>query len=507
MADIDQTLQFFAREEEEKIAQNRAQKLNLTYINLVGYPIAPDVIRIVPKDLAEQNKIIAYIRIGKKVRLAVPHPEKEDEIKAIIDKLKVATNFEFAVSLCSETSIDYALKLYSIEAPEKPAETKVEVTKEQIAAQEVKNLGELKEQITKVPTTKLLDTVFAGALAVNASDIHIEPEEKDMRLRYRIDGVLQDVAKFTPEAYKSLLSRIKYLSNMKLDLHNIPQDGRFSISAFQRAIDIRSAIIPTGYGEAIVLRLLEMAGTMLKLVDLGFDPQILSTIQEAVSKPNGLILNTGPTGSGKTTTLYAILEQLNKPGVKIITLEDPIEYRVAGIDQVQIKEEEGLTFAKALRASLRQDPDILMVGEVRDLETAETCVQAALTGHLVLSTLHTNNAPAALARLVEMGVKPYLLAGSINLIIAQRLVRKICQQCSGQKCNQCNQTGFKGRIAIIEVLVPTPAIEKLIIEKAPLRTFMETAKKEGMVSMYEDGMKKVAQGITTKEEVERVTKE
>jgi len=322
--------------------------------------------------------------------------------------------------------------------------------------------------------------------------------------------------------YHNLISRIKYLAKLKLDISR-PQDGRFVVEVLSQEVDIRVATLPTTYGEAVTLRLLPKNKSFISIEKLGFSEKALAVIKEAITKPQGMIINTGPTGSGKTTTLYAILKVLNQPGKKIITLEDPIEYRIEGIEQVQIihpekerggseetetlAEREQTVFLDALKGCLRQDPDILMIGEIRDKETAEVTLQAALTGHLVLTTLHTTNAPAALARLTEMGIEPYLLAGTIDLIISQRLVRMIHKVCGGKGCEECHHTGFKGRLAIIEVLKPGAEIEKLVLEKAPLRSFEETAHKLGMETMLEDGMKKVAAGLTTKGEVERVTQE
>ncbi|OGD66254.1 hypothetical protein A3F08_02545 [Candidatus Berkelbacteria bacterium RIFCSPHIGHO2_12_FULL_36_9] len=274
-----------------------------------------------------------------------------------------------------------------------------------------------------------------------------------------------------------------------------------------KQVDVRVSTLPTAYGESVSMRLLLKDSKFIKLDELGFNPEGIKIIREAISKPHGIIFNTGPTGSGKTTTLYAILSELNKPSVKIVTLEDPIEYRIKGVDQSQIEPEAGYTFATGLRSVLRQDPNIIMVGEIRDADTATTAINAAMTGHLVLTTLHTNNAPSSIPRLLDMGVKPYLLGGTINLIIAQRLVRMICQNCHGKGCEVCNQSGFKGRTVVAELLVPTKEIEDLINKGASVREFEEAAKKAGMISMLEDGMKKVAAGITTKEENDRVTRE
>jgi type II secretory ATPase GspE/PulE/Tfp pilus assembly ATPase PilB-like protein len=506
MADVDLQLQRMAREDEERHAKEGAKKLGLPYINLVGYPFAPDVMALVPEDIANQYGIVAYLRAGGLIRLATNTPQNP-ELKNIIEKLQAANKAKIEISYCSETSIRFGLDSYRLLLP-KVKEAKVEVTKEKEAdfGKEIATLEGLKEKISIVSTTELLDVLFAGAIKLDASDIHLEPGEQDFRIRYRIDGVLEEIAELPMDAFHNLLSRIKYLSHLKLDITH-PQDGRFEVKVLGTDVDIRVATLPTSYGEAVGMRLLPKNKKFLKLENLGIPLDVVKMIREAIVKTQGMIINTGPTGSGKTTTLYAILQELNQPGKKIITLEDPIEYRVAGIEQIQINAEKETSFLDALKGSLRQDPDILMVGEIRDQETARIALQAAMTGHLVLTTLHTNNAPAALARLTDIGVEPYLLAGSINLIIGQRLVRTICKNCQGKGCEICRKTGFKGRIAIVEAIVPGAEIENLIRQKAALRDFEETAHKLGMRTMYEDGLDKVSKGLTTKEEVERVTKE
>lgn len=507
MSDIDLTLQQFSREDEERHAKEEAEKLKLPYINLVGYAITPDVLNLVPRDLAENYGIVSYLRAGSVVRVATNRPFDE-KLADVMQNLSTGAKLEFKLSFASESSIRYGLSMYNVLFPEKPHDEGVEVSgqAQKDFTSEIKSFSDFKEKIQKVATTEFLDVIFAGATVNDASDIHIEPQESDFRIRFRIDGVLQDVATLPLDTYHKVLSRIKYLAKLKLDKTS-PQDGRFEVKVKDEPIDIRVSSLPTSYGEAIVMRLLPKTKRFVSLEGLELNADVTSKINDAISKPQGIILNTGPTGSGKTTTLYAMLQKLNQPGRKIITLENPIEYRVEGIEQIQIDPENKTTFLDALKAALRQDPDIMMIGEIRDRETAEIALQAAMTGHLVLSTLHSNNAPSALARLTEMGVETYLLAGSINLIMGQRLVRKICVSCKGQGCDICHQTGYKGRTAIIEALVPEKEIEELITKKAPLRTFEEKAHELGMKTMYEDGMQKVSQGITTKEEVERVTRE
>ncbi|MCX6806563.1 MAG: GspE/PulE family protein [Candidatus Berkelbacteria bacterium] len=394
---------------------------------------------------------------------------------------------------------------------------------------------ELANQLKAASTTKILDLVLEGAVLNNASDVHLEPQEKDLRIRYRIDGVLQEVAHIPRENYKNLLSRIKFLAKMDLNVREVSQEGRFGQTIKDKHYDFRCATLPVAYGENAVLRILEQEAKFYTLSELGFKKEIEEQICKVIKKPFGMILNTGPTGSGKTTTLYAILNELNKPNVKIITLEDPIEYKIEGIVQSQVDPIEGFGFAEGLKGALRADPDIIMIGEIRDSETANIALQAALTGHLVLSTFHANNSCAALVRLVEIGIKPYLLSGSINAVMAQRLVRKICPICKesfilekrfvdylkiklpgvkipstlfkGKGCPSCSKTGYKGRIAIGEILIPNAEIEELLIQKAPLSEIVKKAHGAGFLSLEQDGLLKVISGITTFPEVFRVTRE
>ncbi|MFA6423072.1 MAG: GspE/PulE family protein [Patescibacteria group bacterium] len=509
--DIDKTLENIKRTQEEQQARESASIFNIPYINLVNYPIAPDVMKILPLDQVKLNFIIPYIRLGRRVRFATSRPENP-ELFNYLSQIAKEKNIEASISAVSETSFNYALSLYEkITLDEEKAKLALNTSSSTTNfEQEIQNLMDLREKIKNVSTTQIVDVVFTGAKKTQASDIHVEPTETDCRIRYRIDGVLQDIVNLPNSAYQALNSRIKFLSGLKMDQKKEPQDGRFSYNIGGEQVDVRVSTLPTNYGEAIVMRLLSQNGNFLNLDDLGFSEMSKKNILDAIKKPNGMILNTGPTGSGKTTTLYALLSLLNKPGVKIITLENPIEYRLSGIEQVQVSGEEvkgGMTFSSGLRSILRQDPDIIMVGEIRDLDTADIAIRSAMTGHLVLSTLHTNNAPAAYLRLVDMGLEPFLLQGSINLIIAQRLVRKVHQECGGKGCDACNFTGYKGRIVISETLKPTPDLEKLIYNKAPLADVIEKAKADGMQTMTEDGMEKVKLGLTTKEEVERVISE
>jgi len=508
-ADIETKINLFKREKEEKQAQSLAKKDNLGYVNLLGYPILYDVLTLISEKDSLQYSVVAYLRVENLLKIATDYPDNKD-LPAFFEEVKKSVNVEnITMMVCSSTSLHYAQSLYSLLKKKKEEKEEVKVTQkgEKEFKTEIKNLADLKARITSVPATEILEIIFAGAIAAEASDIHLEPEENDFRMRYRIDGVLQDISKLPKEVEHIINSRVKYMAKLKLDIKDRPQDGRLDVVAAGIPIDIRVSVIPSAYGETIVMRLLPKNKKFLTLEELGFRPEYIEKIDRAIHKPTGVIFNTGPTGSGKTTTNYAILDKLNKPEVKIITLEDPIEYKISGINQTQVEEEKGYTFASGLRSILRQDPDIIMVGEVRDEETATISMQAAMTGHLVLTTLHTNSAAVAIPRLLDMHVKPYLLCGSINLIIAQRLVRKIHRECGGKGCPMCNFTGFKGRIAIAELLVPDIKFEKLIVKGATVAEFEEAARESGMMTMYEDGMDKVKQGITTKEEIMRVAQE
>jgi type IV pilus assembly protein PilB len=508
MADIDKALQMFSREGEEKDARAKAQKLGYPYVSLMGYPFTPDILSIVPKEIAKANNVVSFYGINGKVKVASPQPANQSLMVALKD-LATATNNKFYLYYCSESSFRYALEQLELIKQAPQALSKHIVSGEYMqgvfdATEGLKSIG---QKILKTPTSEVMDMIFAGAISLDASDIHFEPEETAVRLRYRIDGILQDIVDLPEKTYKMARNRIKYLSKLKMNVTDIPQDGRFDIGVGDVDVDVRVSIVPGAWGEVVVLRLLNPTKQIISLENLGFNARAIADIQEAIGRPNGAIFNTGPTGSGKTTTLYAVLQKLNKPEVKIITLEDPIEYRIEGINQSQINPAKKYDFASGLKHALRQDPDIIMVGEIRDKETAETALQAALTGHLVLTTLHTNSAPSAIPRLIDIGVRPFLLSGSINLIIAQRLVRRLCGACQGRGCAACNRTGFKGRIAIIETLKITPKIEELITRGGSVSEYEKIAREEGMITMRQDGEEKVKQGLTTKGEIERVTSE
>jgi len=549
MVDINQKLFNLRRQDEEELTQALAARLGMIYIDLVGYPFASELYMLFPSEIMLQFAFVPYLKIGKEVKIAVTN-SVTDQLKNYLNEYSQANNVKFSFAIVSKTGLAYAIGSFQKQQSEQQKKSLAITQHQEDLIDKVKTVADIPEAAKKVTTTELLDLVLVSAAKMNASDVHIEPGQDDFLIRFRIDGVLEDVLRMNISAYKFLLSRIKFLSKLKMDVLVEPQDGRFSIQRGDDEVDLRVSTLPSAYGESIVLRLLGQEMSIKKISDLGFRPDALEIILNAISKPHGMILNTGPTGSGKSTTLYAVIMQLKKPGIKIISLEDPIEYRISGVEQSQVDPEAGYTFADGLRAALRQDPDILMVGEVRDKETAEIAVQAALTGHLLLSTLHSNTAAAALPRLLEIGVRPFLLAGSINLIMAQRLVRKVCPKCAqefaptepvwdevknilvpikdriepqiaailalpaaqvklkrGAGCSVCNKSGYSGRQVIVEVLVPTPEMEALIGREATIAEFTKTALSEGMITMEQDGLIQVLKGVTTTTEVWRVTKD
>ena len=548
MPDIQQKLNALTRAQEERHTEELAKKLNLPYIDLLGYPLVEEILNIIPEELAIEHQIIPYLKVGKSVKIGIIDPSKK-ESNDYLDKLARSAGIVFVKTVISETSFYYGISIYEKIRKEKQSKEEVKVEEKKNFEEEINDLKSASEALKKANTTKLLDLIVTGAYKTKSSDIHLEPRETDFLIRYRIDGILQDVVTLPQTQFKQLVSRIKYLAKLRMDIIDEPQDGRITMNLPEsNEIDLRISIMPSTWGESIVIRLLGQEKSILSLDKLGIRPDALVAIREAISKPYGMILTSGPTGSGKSTTLYAILMELHKPGIKIITLENPVEYRIEGIEQSQVKPGAGYEFVDGLRASLRQDPDVLMVGEIRDAETAEIAVQASLTGHLMISTIHANSAPAVFARLIEIGVKPFLLSGSINLIMAQRLVRKICQNCRetysprpeiwqevkkvllpikdrlnqkyqdiissenlptlihGKGCEACNKSGFLGRQQIIEVLVPDDEIESLIAKKGTIAEFEKIAAQKGMITMEQDGLIKALQGFTTIEEVWRVTK-
>ncbi|OHB17197.1 MAG: hypothetical protein A2913_00985 [Parcubacteria group bacterium RIFCSPLOWO2_01_FULL_40_65] len=411
----------------------------------------------------------------------------------------------------------------------------IELKKDKISTteKEIKNLADLKNKISKTATTEAVEIMFGGAMSVKASDIHFEPEEKNVRLRFRIDGVLQNIFDFEKKDYPAILNRIKLIAGLKINIHDAPQDGRLTLKSEGVDIEVRVSVLPGAYGESIVMRLLDPKTLKKDLEELGIKLELLEEIKKQLKKTTGSILTTGPTGSGKTTTLYAFLNFVNKPGIKIITIEDPIEYHIKGVSQTQVEPEKGYTFSNGLRSIVRQDPDVILVGEIRDAETTEIAMHAALTGHLVFSTLHTNDAAGTIPRLIDMGAKPQIIAPAINLAMAQRLVRKLCDNCKekieaaneeykkikeslknigkneiwifkAKGCQECNFTGYQGRIGIFEAFTIDEEVEKLILKSPAISEIKELIIKKGMTTMLQDGYLKVLEGITDMAELERV---
>ncbi|MFA5935597.1 MAG: GspE/PulE family protein [Patescibacteria group bacterium] len=530
----------------EKLAQERAVELSLPYLELKGFPIAPEVLSLIPREEAESAHTISFLKQGDEIRMATSKPGST--ASAIAERIAKQEGANVQLYFVSDPSMAYALKLYDALPEIKEVIYGIRIDEASLAKyeKEISNFRDLQAKIGEVSTTDVVTLMIGAALKSNASDIHIEAEEEDVKLRFRMDGILQDAAKLPRDAWKQMISRLKLLAGTKINIEGVPQDGRITIYLSSEKIDIRVSFLPTAYGESVVMRILRPKSVALEFENLGIRGKAWEQLKREIDRPNGMIVTTGPTGSGKTTTLYAILKKLNTPEVKIITLEDPVEYKLQGINQSQIDHEKSYDFAKGLRSILRQDPDIVMVGEIRDLETAEISIQAALTGHLVVSTIHTNSAAGAVPRFLSMGVKPFLLAPAINAIIGQRLIRRLCETCkkpitlsaavlkqvntvlgtipenSGYKvdlkklaffgppegentCATCTGLGYKGRIGIYEIMTMTKEIENLILTGNVSEYQMEEiARQQGMITMAQDGLLKALDGLTSVEEVLRV---
>lgn len=527
--------------QKEQLTEQHAARSGLSYINLTGFPIGPETLSLIAQDIAEKLKMVCFLKSGHEIRIAAVDADTPG-VRELVDEIAAEQNSHVALYLISEHSFQSALKLYSRIPKVKKFIGGIEIRQEDVDRYraQLKDFRELEANIRKVPLTEVFTLILAGAIEARASDIHIEAEESDVKVRYRIDGVLNTVATLPKDTWPRIINRIKLVAGLKINIDKVPQDGRITLVLDNEHIDVRVSVLPTAFGESVVMRLLMGSSTAITLEQLGLRGRAFKLLEENINRPNGMLLTSGPTGSGKTTTLYAIIMKLNKSDTKIITLEDPVEYSLPGINQSQIDWSKGYTFAKGLRSMLRQDPDIVMVGEIRDLETAETSIQAALTGHLVLSTIHTNDAIGVIPRLMSMGTKPYLLAPALNLMMAQRLVRKICPHCvtddvpgaeqmerikktlseipansgehadaskpmtfkKGKGCEECKGLGYKGRIGIFEVIAMTGAIEKLILTGSAAEVdLQQLAKEQGMVTMAQDGILKALDGLTTVEEV------
>ena len=505
----------------------------LPAINLDEYEIDSDIIKLVGRDVCEKHKIIPVSRSGSSLIVAMADPTNLHAI----DDIKFLTGYNVEPVVSSETAIHAAIERYYNVGPsyEEVLED-FDLGDEDIdfsADEEEINALELEKASEDAPVVRLVNVLLLNAIRKGASDIHVEPYEKRLRVRYRIDGVLHEEMSPPLKLKNAIVSRIKIMSQLDIAERRLPQDGRIKLKLGKgREMDFRVSVMPTMWGEKVVMRLLDKGNLQLDMTKLGFDVEPLEDFSWAIHQPWGMVLVTGPTGSGKTTTLYSALSELNEPGVNISTAEDPVEYNLHGINQVQMHDDIGLNFAMALRSFLRQDPDIIMVGEIRDFETAEIAIKAALTGHMVLSTLHTNDAPATISRLLNMGVEPFLITASVNLVLAQRLARRVCIDCKrpaeldvqalrdmglteeqlqgaqifkGAGCNTCNNTGYKGRVALYEVMRFTDDLKEMVLQGASTAELKAAAIRGGMSSLRMSGIRKVLDGMTTTEEILRVT--
>lgn len=537
-------LQHMRGQSEEEQAAQVASQYDLSYVDLNIFPVGAEDMRTITEEDSRKFRVCVFQKAGKEIRMGVADPANEKMLE-YVEKLKADNGWVIHLYVISNNSLEKVWKRYAeIPLLENLEALQITLKGEDLEKfeKEFGSMLDLKKRIREIPTTQIISIIMAGAVKMKASDVHFEPQEEEVRMRFRVDGVLQDVGKFPNDTYKFILSRIKMMGKMKINIRDIAQDGHFSVDMEDGKINVRTNIIPGNHGESVVMRLLSQADIMLTVEDLGLRGLAYEHVQKEIEKPHGMILTTGPTGSGKTTTLYALINKLNTAGVKIITIEDPIEYEVKNISQTQVATDRNYTFAEGLRAVVRQDPDVILVGEIRDDETADISVNASLTGHLVLSTLHTNNAPASIPRFIELGVKPNLIAPSVNAFIAQRLVRKLCPHCREEYvparetsdsvkkilsiispkakleipktidklyrpvgCDKCHGIGFKGRIGIFEVLTISENIEKLILEMGGEREITQTALEDGMITMAQDGILKAIEGLTSMEEVWRAT--
>ncbi|MCK8816857.1 type IV-A pilus assembly ATPase PilB [Natroniella sulfidigena] len=511
-------------------------QLGIPQVNLRKFVIDPEVVKMIPQALAEKHRLIPMKRKGNTLTIAMADPL---DVMAI-DDISVHTGCEITPVIASPEEIEYAINQYY--GNEDVVNEFVEDISSRVQREEDGELGlnRLRQMVEEAPVVKLVNNIIEEGIQLKASDIHIEPQEEIVRVRYRVDGVLYNEMNVPRHTHSALISRIKIMAGLDIAKRRVPQDGRVELDLENREVDLRVSILPTIKGEKVVIRILDKSSLMLDLKQLGFLPGQERLFKRLINQPYGMILITGPTGSGKTTTLYSALKSLNSSEQNIITVEDPVEYRLDGVNQVQTNPKAGLDFANGLRSILRQDPDIIMVGEIRDKETAEIAIHAALTGHLVLSTLHTNQASGALARLVNMGVEPFLVASSVLGVVAQRLLRTLCDDCKTTKelpedfdqkldsfkgkleqnadegsglerfgpqgCRVCNQTGYRGRTAIHELLEVDGELEKLVMRNASASEIEDLAKEKGLITLEGSGLMKVEQGVTSLEEVMRVTK-
>lgn len=542
------------KKEEEDLARTLAPKHGIPYLDLSRVSIDIDSLRLVPEPIARENNIAVIQTIGKKVQVVTTNPDRPGT-QAVLEDL-ARKKLQIQLFLVSPTSIRKVLDRYS-EIPKFEAMQPgiVDLVNEENGGgilENLKSVARIKSAVTQLieekegsakQATLVLEILLAGALSIEASDVHIEGGETSARVRYRMDGVLQDIIDLSPALFNTILSRLKLVSEMKLNIKDKPQDGRFTIITAAEKIEVRNSTLPGPNGESVVMRLLLPKAIATTFEDLGMQPQFLEMMIKELEKPNGMILTTGPTGSGKTTTLYTFIKKLASPEVKIITIEDPIEYHLPNITQTQVDHSKGYDFASGLRSIVRQDPDIILVGEIRDLETSQISVQAALTGHLVFSTLHTNNAAGVFPRLIDLGVKPSIIAPAMNVAMAQRLVRRLCAQCKqqidpgekektiilenvknlptvykrevshdfkvwkGTGCDACNFTGYKGRVGVYEAFLVDDEFERFLLNSPAEADIKQMAMKQGMLTMFQDGILKILDGVTSLDELQRIVSE
>jgi type IV pilus assembly protein PilB len=525
-------VQMGAISDEDELSEFIGRQLNIGALRLSDIELNPEVVKVIPLDIARKFNVIAITKLGKTLIVAISDPNNI----YVLDAIKFITGYNVQPVISPEKAIQKAIDTYYkdtggideiLKGLKKEGDLEVIEQSEEAPTEQ-----DLRSQVQDKPLVKLVDSIIGDAIRRGCSDIHIESYEKKIRVRYRLDGSLQEMSPLPFKYRAAIVSRVKIMADLDISERRLPQDGRIKVKFGDRAVDLRVSVLPTIFGEKVVMRILDPGSVNVDLTRLGFSENSLKEFSEVIHLPYGMILVTGPTGSGKTTTLYSALKQINTPDINIMTAEDPVEFNFEGINQVQVKSEIGLTFASALRSFLRQDPDVIMVGEIRDGETAEIAVRAALTGHLVFSTLHTNDAPSSIDRLVDMGVPNYLVASCVKLVMAQRMVRKICPNCKteakvtpetllmlgltekeikevkiyeGRGCAECNNTGFSGRTGIFEVMPISPEIERMITSRASSTEIKKQAIEMGMLTLRSAALEKLKNGVTTADEVLAVT--
>ena len=539
--ELEKKLQEIKLKEHAEEYSARANKLGLPFSTLKGVPIDMEALNMLSEEESRQSNIAILYKNDNTLMVALLDPENPST-KKIVNSLK-EQKFDLDLLITTPDILNSVWERYKIIKQKVFKVGAIQIDETELAQlqDQIKNIGDLRNKLASMSVTKLLEILIAGALKTEASDIHFEPESNDARLRYRLDGILHDITTIEVAYYEKILNRVKVLSKMKLNIHDAPQDGRFTIKQKSVDIEVRVSILPSEFGETIVMRLLDPRTIKSTLEELGMRKDLMELVKKQLTKKTGAIMTSGPTGAGKTTTLYAFVNHLNEPGNKIITIEDPIEYHVKNISQTQVEPKKGYTFANGLRAIVRQDPNIILVGEIRDAETAEIALQSALTGHLVLSTIHTNDAAGVVPRLTNLGIRPQIIAPAINITLSQRLVRKLCLNCREKiktppeiiqkikatlepikdrvdikplsesleiykptKCDQCNFSGYRGRLGIFEAFVVSKNIEELILTSPSVSSIKAMAVAEGMITIIQDAYLKLIEGITSMEEIERV---